>query len=225
MKIKNWEQFQHFKDRRPPWIKLYREILDDIEWHKLPAESAKVLVMLWLIASEADGDIPNVEQLAFRLRMTEQKTKACLSTLSHWLIQDDIKVISERYQDDAPETERETEKEREAETEAPAPTLDTNGNGKDHGPTPEDLVDLWNKAAHPNLPRVQLLTEGRKRHARNRLDEYPAQAFWQGLLERINRSPLLRGDKGDWKANFDWILQPANFAKILEGNYDPDKRR
>ena len=51
MKIKNWSQFQHFKDRRPPWIKLYRDILDDIEWHELDAKSAKVLVMLWLIAS------------------------------------------------------------------------------------------------------------------------------------------------------------------------------
>ena len=23
MKIKNWSKFQHFKDRKPPWVKLY----------------------------------------------------------------------------------------------------------------------------------------------------------------------------------------------------------
>ena len=31
MRIKNWAQFQHFKDRSPPWIKLHREFLDDYD--------------------------------------------------------------------------------------------------------------------------------------------------------------------------------------------------
>jgi len=113
MKIKNWTKFQHFKDRRPPWVKLYRDILDDIEWHELDPLAAKVLVMLWLIASEDEGRIPDTKTLAFRLRLTEVKTKEVVIKLSHWLEQDDINVISERYQHDPLETERETEKEKE----------------------------------------------------------------------------------------------------------------
>ena len=116
MKIKNWSKFQHFKDRKPPWVKLYRDLLDDIEWHELDPKAAKVLTMLWLIASEDDGNIPSTKQLAFRLRMPEKETEVCISKLSHWLEQDDDSTISERYQDDALETERETEKEREKET-------------------------------------------------------------------------------------------------------------
>ena len=115
MRIKNWSQFQHFKDRRPPWIKLYRDILDDIEWHELDPKSAKVLVMLWLIASESDGVLPDVKKLAFRLRMTEKDTEASLSKLSHWMDQGDINLISGRHQDDLPETEAEAEKKTEAE--------------------------------------------------------------------------------------------------------------
>ena len=111
MKIKNWSKFQHFKDRRPPWIKLYRDLLDDIDWHQLDPLASKVLVMCWLIASEEDGNIPDSKTLAFRLRMSEKQTSECISKLSHWLEHDDINVISERYQHDAPETERETEKE------------------------------------------------------------------------------------------------------------------
>ena len=116
MKIKNWSKFQHFKDRKPPWVKLYRDLLDDIEWHELDPKAAKVLTMLWLIASEDDGNIPSTKQLAFRLRMPEKETEVCISKLSHWLEHDDDNAISERYQDDALETERETEKEREKET-------------------------------------------------------------------------------------------------------------
>ena len=107
MKIKNWSKFQHFKDRRPPWIKLYRDILDDIEWHELDARASKVLVMCWLIASEYDGNLPDTKTLAFRLRMSEKDTKDCVSKLSHWLDQDDIAVISDVYQHDLLETEKE----------------------------------------------------------------------------------------------------------------------
>lgn len=115
MQIKHWKKFQHFKDRKPPWVKLYRDVLDDIEWYELDPLASKVLVMCWLIASEDDGKLPPAKTLAFRLRMSEKQTIDCLNKLSHWLEQDNINMISERYQDDSLETERETEKETETE--------------------------------------------------------------------------------------------------------------
>jgi hypothetical protein len=117
MRIKNWTKFQHFKDRRPPWVKLYRDILDDLEWHELDPLAAKVLVMLWLIASENEGQIPDNKTLAFRLRLTEVKTKEIIIKLSHWLEQDDINKISKGYQVDLPERETETELETETKRE------------------------------------------------------------------------------------------------------------
>lgn len=123
MRIKNWSNFQHFKDRRPPWIKLYREILDDIEWHQLDPLASKVLVMCWLLASENDGVLPDMKTLAFRLRMSEKQTSDCISKLNHWLEQDDINLISSRYQDDAleKETKKETKKDKEKATLVAAP--------------------------------------------------------------------------------------------------------
>lgn len=113
MKIKNWSKFQHFKDRKPPWVKLYRDVLDDLEWHELDPLASKVLVMCWLIASEDEGRLPNIKTLSFRLRMTEKQTIDCINKLSHWLEQDDINVISEQYQVDSLETEKETETKKE----------------------------------------------------------------------------------------------------------------
>jgi hypothetical protein len=118
MRIKNWSKFQHFKDRRPPWVKLYRDILDDIEWHELDPLAAKVLVMLWLIASEDEGRIPDSKTLAFRLRISEVKTKEIIIKLSHWLEHNDIELISSGYQVDLPETETETEREKETKKKA-----------------------------------------------------------------------------------------------------------
>ena len=36
LRIKNWAEFQHYRTRRPPWIKLHRGLLDDYAWHCLP---------------------------------------------------------------------------------------------------------------------------------------------------------------------------------------------
>ena len=82
-KIRNWSRFQHFKDRRPPWIKLYRDLLDDQEWHALDGDAAKMLIMLWLLASEKGGEIPDNKTISFRLRIP--------------LEQVDINMISLRY--------------------------------------------------------------------------------------------------------------------------------
>lgn len=125
-KIKDWAKFQHFKDRRPPWIKLYRDILDDPEWHELAPAAAKTMVMLWLIASEDSGNLPDIKRIAFRLRLPISTIQAHISALSHWLICDDITTISGRYQDDAPEreTEGEGEKETERETDKPRKAAD-----------------------------------------------------------------------------------------------------
>ena len=136
-RIKNWKRFQHFKDRRPPWIKLYRDILDDIEWHELDGSSAKILLMIWLIASEdgpeGQGVVPCIKELAFRLRISEKQVESAISKLSHWLEQDDITPISERYQNDLPETETETEK-RQSIVSRP-------GNGRFHPPTLEEVSE------------------------------------------------------------------------------------
>jgi hypothetical protein len=120
MQIKNWAKFQHFKDgsRKPPWIKLYRDLLDNLEWHELPAESAKVLIMLWVVASENHGKLPDIKKLSFRLRVTEDQLAKALNDLKEWVLLDDITTISEGYQETRLEEKRkEIEEEREIETE------------------------------------------------------------------------------------------------------------
>ena len=54
LRVKGWQKFQHYKDRRPPWIKLSRELLDNRKWFKLSDASRSLAIMLWLIASEHD---------------------------------------------------------------------------------------------------------------------------------------------------------------------------
>lgn len=116
MRIKNWQKFQHYKERKPPWVKLYRELLDDIEWNQLPGDAAKTLIMLWLVASEDDGHLPDIKTLCFRLRVPEKSFNDSISMLSHWLEHDDSDVQATRKQGAELETETERETEEEIET-------------------------------------------------------------------------------------------------------------
>jgi hypothetical protein len=124
VRIKNWHKFQHFKDRRPPWIKLYRDLLDDPDWHDLDGEAAKVLTMLWLVASENDGELPDLKKLAFRLRIKANALDQILNQLSHWVERDDIKPMTVGYHNDTPETETETQEEAELRAVADATRTD-----------------------------------------------------------------------------------------------------
>jgi hypothetical protein len=113
-RIKNWDKFQHYKTGRgaPPWIKLYRDLLNDREWFSLAPEAAKFLISCWLLAAENDGCLPDIDTLAFRLRLASKETVKLLSICNSWIINDDSTLLAKRYQVATPETEIETETEK-----------------------------------------------------------------------------------------------------------------
>jgi hypothetical protein len=80
-RIKGWGEFQHYRDRRPPWIKLHRTLLDNREYHLLSDGSGKALPLIWIMASDFDGELPDNKTAAFRLRKAEDEYHAVISEL------------------------------------------------------------------------------------------------------------------------------------------------
>lgn len=134
---KNWAEFQHYKNRCPPWIKLYRKLLDDEEWHCLPDASKALAIMLWLLASEHENASINADHkaLAFRLRTTPEKIRFALKPLIDAGFFFASTMLAGCKQDAIPETERETETE-ERQTIARSPLR---GNGSDPTPVVEKI--------------------------------------------------------------------------------------
>ena len=56
--VVNWEQFQHYKKRNPPWIKLYGRILDDYDFSTLDDHEKFQLMALWILAGKLNNRIP-----------------------------------------------------------------------------------------------------------------------------------------------------------------------
>jgi hypothetical protein len=80
-RVKGWGEFQHYKDRRPPWIKLHRTLLDNRDYHMLSDGAGKALPLIWIMASDFGGEMPDNGTAAFRLRATEAEYHAVISEL------------------------------------------------------------------------------------------------------------------------------------------------
>jgi hypothetical protein len=62
-RIKNWNQFQHYKDRQPPWIKLYPRLMGDPAYIRLSDRAKVVLFHCWMAAAKVWNPLKEVEPL------------------------------------------------------------------------------------------------------------------------------------------------------------------
>ena len=106
---KNWDNFQHYKHRSPPWIKLHKNLLDDMQYQRLPVASKALAPMLWLLASESnDGAITmSPEEIAFRLRMSEKDVISAIKPLiDNGFFIEDSNMLADSLQDATTEKSR-----------------------------------------------------------------------------------------------------------------------
>lgn len=81
------------------------------------------------------------------------------------------------------------------------------------------VIDSFNSVC-TSLPRVQKLTNKRRKDIRNAKKQLGEQTFAE-LFDKVEESDFLTGRSGVWSGcSFDWILKPANLTKIIEGNYN-----
>lgn len=117
IQVKNFEKFQHYKERNPIWIKLYYETLDDYEFSCLPDASKWLALGLWMLASRTENRIPNdAAWIAKKLSLTERIKLDPLLSAGFITICDASKPLATGYQNATPE--KETEKETESVCEA-----------------------------------------------------------------------------------------------------------
>ena len=73
--VENWESYQHYKTRTPPWIKIYTRLidLDAVEYSCLTDVQKLHLIHIWLLSSRHDNKIPlRMDWLQRRLNVTEK---------------------------------------------------------------------------------------------------------------------------------------------------------
>jgi len=127
--VKNFDRLQHYKDRSPPWIKLYNGLLDDYEFGRLQDASKAHLLAIGLLASRYSNKIPlDAEWIARRINATSPIDLPALIK-SGFIIpdQDCSNLLAECVQNARPERETETQVQTEKETEKKEKVSPANG--------------------------------------------------------------------------------------------------
>lgn len=92
--------------------------------------------------------------------------------------------------------------------------------------THQDIVDKWNSELGPlGIPKINSIRSKRAAMVSARIKEYGTSSFFK-CIEEVKQSSFLQGKtKKPWTGfNFDWMVLPSNFPKVLEGNYNDNRR-
>jgi hypothetical protein len=248
LRVRNWSEFQHYKDRSPAWIKLHKGLLDNYEYQRLPLASKALAPMLWLLASESnDGEIDlNVDRLVFRLRESEALIVDAIRALVNagFLVLDkDLDgsasaLLAPDYQGACLEERRDR---GESIEEAKASSRPQRKAGDLPDCPYQSIVDLYAEKL-PELPQVRVMDEKRKRcikafwswifTAKRSDGQVRAQTGDQALtwvgqyFERASANDFVMGRTGregehrNWKADIEYLCGEKGRKQVIERTVD-----
>ena len=246
--VRNFERFQHYKDRSPPWIKLYNELLDDYSFAVLPDASKWHLVAIWLLASRSDNEIPaDTKWIAGHIGATEQVDLTPLQQAGFIVAS---RALADGAQGAMPERESETEAETETETEkedSSAGADPSSGPAKAAKKTyPAPFEEFWRDypvdalmskskayekwgrlsiadraAAHAALPAFRAYCAKDTTYRPVHAERFLSQRRFDGFAEQSAASPDDRGLRAEWNGNAAGLVEaigPAKFAAWFSGS-------
>lgn len=79
------------------------------------------------------------------------------------------------------------------------------------------IMDKWNSIG---LSKIIKIENQRLKHLNARIEEYSLDIILEAI-DKVSNSDFLKGfNNKNWKADIDWLLNPNNFIKVIEGKYD-----
>ena len=240
LKIKNWDKYQHYKDRCPPWIKLDTGTFQNYDFARLQDASKLLAICIWTLAARSkEGEVPpDFEWIKSQCGLGSFVNIDNLKELiNKGFIIDASNALASCLQDASPETETETETETEEEEEEESCFYSDNQNQDSFGAALEKF-ETAQTADHPPAPpdekneNKNSKKEPRGIRLKKFLDDYgedkAGKEFgdWarkegfevskinfemQKFCDYWNAQPGQRGVKLDWPATWrNWI------RKVLE---------
>ncbi len=110
---------------------------------------------------------------------------------------------------------------------------DMSGLKPDAPPSPEDeedkilqidygkLAEYWNEKTKGRFGKILYIENNRRKLVRARIRMYGKRAFMEAI-DKVCASEYL--DSQTW-FNFDWLIRPNNFDKVMSGNFDNKEKQ
>lgn len=87
----------------------------------------------------------------------------------------------------------------------------------------DNVIELYHTLC-AKMSKVQVLNQARKGYINARISEFGIEKVTQ-VLRMAGDSDFLNGiNDRAWKADFEWIMRPENFVKVMEGKYSKQEQ-
>lgn len=232
------------------YIKLHRQLQDCLVWDDKPFNMGAAWVDLLLLANHEDKEtifdkkpilvkrgqrITSVRILSDRWGWGNEKTLKFLRILeSQNMITRDtnsrrtlITIVNyDIYQGEDDNCRTQTEQKPNTNRTLAEHSPSTNKNDKndkndnnDNNITSMSVVEKYNEIC-VSFPKCIKLTDKRKQAINARLKKYTFYEIVRAF-ELMEKSDFLKGaNNRNWNADFDWIMNDSNLAKVLEQKYN-----
>lgn len=214
--IKNWNKFQHYKNRRPPWIRLYRDLLDDPEFEALPGDLVKTLIKLWLAVSDfsVDGELPAIDRLALRMHVASDMLARQIEQLKHWVEYDASYLLATRKQLAIPEGEQREISESDQRESRSDTEREQRNNARTRATKTNDDFELFWKSYPKKIGKKDAL----KAFQKARKSGLPEIEVVVASIEKQRKSDQWRRDNGQYIPNpSTWLNQGRWDDELREG--------
>lgn len=205
------------------------DIADAVMWEGNAEELVAALTTAGFIENRPEGGlfIHDWDEYAGKLidrrraearRKSEKRAADRTASAGH---PQDVPRTAERVQSNSTVPNSTVPNTTEQDTTEPDSTEEAEGRP---APVPYKRIKALFNSICVSYPQVKELNEARKRTIAVHWKKGRDLAAFEDIFARAEASPFMKGENDrKWRANFDWIIKPANWTKIAEGNYDGDR--
>lgn len=150
--VKNWDEFQHYKDRNPPWIKLHNHLLDDYEFEMLGDAAKGHLLCIWMLASRTKNEMPFDDKwITKKIGASSKVNLEALVSAGFLVVEQDASTLLQTSEQDATASVP-SEEERRGEAEesradggrfTPPTDIETVSYFQEKGSTSQEAEKFW----------------------------------------------------------------------------------
>lgn len=219
LKVRNWETFQHYKNRNPPWIKLATDTFQNYDFGRLQDASKLLAICIWTLAARSEvgesGSIPNdLDWIKSQCGLGSEITKKNMQELiDKGFMFLDSNALADCKQNACLEGEGEAE--AEGEKKGSVVVASRKKKEIDY----QSIMDLWNTNTEGTpFPSLVAMTDKRKKLIKANIDDTPDWAsMLVPVINHISGIEFFTGknDRG-WKASFDYLLQKGKLVELFE---------
>ena len=236
-KMTEWEWYDDLPTFRLFICLLFLVNWEDKKWHGQTIKRGQIITSISHLSDESGLTVKQVRRALDNLQSTEEViveptnkyTKVTVQNYSKYQDKGKQKTVYKAdKQCDTEETNNEQGKQRANKGQTKGKQRATTKPLEQLKPLNNNIYSQLQNSYNDictSLSKCIAITDKRKQMIDARLKDYTVEDF-EKVFKLAQASDFLSGRNGKWNScNFDWLIRPNNFVKVIEGTYNKNNKK